>query len=217
MDTIEPSGRRPKSVNPMRRDAPGAVSAMPSPTKMHHLHIFSGDNYDRMVEYYLRLFNAVVVQRADVNGLYLTFMSYDDHDHRIVILRQPGWKPRPEGAIGVSHLAFGYASLAELMFLYRRMREYGYDKPPYCVNHGNSTSLYWRDPDGNQVETMMDNFSPSETQDYKRHYQFSAAFGEMDEARFDPEKMLALFEAGTPDTTLLDREEVRRLVREGRL
>src|SRR5690606_15205746 len=122
-----------------------------------------------------------------------------------------------DGAIGVSHLAFGYASLGELMFVYRRMREYGYDKPPYCVNHGNSTSLYWRDPDGNQIETMMDNFSPSETQAYKRHYQFSEAFGEMDEARFDPDRMLALYEAGVPDTTLLDREEVRRLVREGRL
>ena len=39
----------------------------------------------------------------------------------------------------------------------------------------------------------------------------------MSEGNFDPDKMLALHEAGEPDSVLLDREQVRRLAREGRL
>ncbi len=39
----------------------------------------------------------------------------------------------------------------------------------------------------------------------------------MKEGEFDADKMVALYESGVSDTTLIDREEVRRLVREGRL
>jgi hypothetical protein len=37
----------------------------------------------------------------------------------------------------------------------------------------------------------------------------------MAEGNFDPDKMLALYEAGEPDSILLDREQVRRMAREG--
>ena len=39
----------------------------------------------------------------------------------------------------------------------------------------------------------------------------------MNEAEFDPDKMLALYESGVPDTTLIDREKVREMVQDGRL
>jgi hypothetical protein len=207
----------PDKVSPLRHDAPGAVKSMPSPTKIHHVHIYSDVNYDAMVEYYQRLFNANTVTVTEFGPRKITFLTYDDHDHRVIIIGQPGWGTKPEKPIGVSHLAFGYASLGELMFLYKRMREYGYPKPPYCVNHGNSTSMYWKDPDGNEVETMADNYTPQQCQDYKRHYQFSPEFGAMDEGCFDPDKMLALYESGVPDTVLMDREQVKRLRREGKL
>ena len=64
---------------------------------------------------------------------------------------------------------------------------------------------------------MMDNYAPAQAQEYKRHYQWSEHFGKMDEAKFDPDKMLALYESGVPDVELIDRENVRRLVAEGKL
>mgnify|MGYP003335641172 CR=1 FL=1 len=67
-------------------------------------------------------------------------------------------------------------------------------KPSWTVNHGNSTSFYYEDPDGNTVETMMDNYTSKDTQDYKRHYQWSEYFGEMAEGNFDPDKMLTLYD-----------------------
>ncbi len=205
-----------KDVAPIRKDPPGSVTEMPSPTKMHHVHIFSDDNYDAMVEFYVRIFNGEVV-RVHEKEPPLTFISYDDHDHRVVIIKQPGWGTKPKMPVGISHIAYGYASLGELVFIYKRMKEWGYPAPHWVVNHGNSTSMYYTDPDGNQVETMVDNFSPLDTQDYKRHYQFTEEFGDMAEGNFDPDKMVALYESGVPDSVLMDREEVRRLIREGKL
>ena len=64
---------------------------------------------------------------------------------------------------------------------------------------------------------MVDNFTPNETQHYKRYYQFTEEFGAMDEGNFDPDQMVALYESGVSDEILMDREEVRRMVREGTL
>ena len=198
---------------PVRSDKPGAVTAMPSPREMHHMHIYADENYDAMVAFYQWLFNGEVV-RVNPNGL--TFISYDDHDHRVVIIRRKDGEAKPARAIGVSHIAFAYASLGELLYVYQRMKERGYS-PERTINHGNSTSFYYADPDGNTVETMMDNYAPIDTQNYKRHYQWSEPFGKMAEASFDPDKMLALYESGVPDTTLIDREEVRKMHADGRL
>lgn len=213
MDTLDPRDFRPEKTAPVRSDAPGSVTAMPSPREMHHVHIFSDENYDAMVEFYQWLFNGEII-RVNPNGL--TFISYDDHDHRVVIIRSKNGETRPPRSVGVSHIAFAYASLGELLYVYARMKERGH-KPEWTVNHGNSTSFYYTDPDGNTVETMMDNYSSLDTQNYKRHYQWSEYFGEMKEANFDPDKMLALYESGVPDTILIDREEVRKMHADGRL
>ncbi len=214
MNAVTPTDYLPEKVSPLRHDAPGVVTSMPSPTKLHHIHIFSDTRYEEMVEYYKVMFNAEVIR---VNPYGLTFMSFDDHDHRIVLIKREGADEKPKNAIGVSHTAFCYASLGELVYVYRTMTDAGYEGPAYCVNHGNSTAFYYRDPDGNQVELMMDNFTTLETQDYKRHYQWSEEFGQMSEGEFDPAKMADLYESGVPDTVLIDREEVRRLRREGKL
>ena len=214
MNAVSPTDHLPEKVSPLRQDPPGAVTSMPSPTKLHHLHIFTDDRYDELVEYYKLLLNAEVVKVAPGD---LTFLSFDDHDHRVVIIKRKGGDSRPDNVLGVSHIAFCYASLGELIYVYRRMAKAGFEEPGYCVNHGNSTAFYYRDPDGNRVELMMDNFTTLETQDYKRYYQWSEEFGQMSEGEFDPAKMADLYESGVPDTVLIDREKVRRLRGEGNL
>ena len=96
------------------------------------------------------------------------------------------------------------------------MKEWGY-KPIWTVNHGNSTSFYYNDPDGNHVETMLDNFTPSETKEYKRYYQWSEEFSAMGDPTFDPDKMVKLYESGVPDSVLLDHTEVCKLIKRGEL
>ena len=214
MDTITPSDYRPDKVSPLRHDAPGGVTEMPSPTKIHHVHIFSDLNYDAQVEFYKRLFNLDVVTLRNEG---FTFMTFDDHDHRVVLIKRPGWGTKPSQSVGFSHVAFCYASLGELIYVYKKMKGWGYTDNIHCTNHGNSTSFYYTDIDGNRCETMMDNFTPLETKDYKRHFQFTEEFGVTAEADFDPDKMVALYESGMPDSVLINREEVRELVKEGKL
>ncbi len=85
MNAVTPSDYLPERVSPLRQDAPGAVTSMPSPTKLHHIHIFSDQRYDEMVEYYKNLLNAETIK---VNPYGLTFISFDDHDHRVVIIKR---------------------------------------------------------------------------------------------------------------------------------
>lgn len=213
MDATDPRKFRPEQTKPIRIDPAGSITEMPSPREVHHVHIYSDVNRDEMIEFYCWLFNGEIT-RLNPNGL--AFITYDDHDHRVVIIPQDGWGVKPEKPVGISHLAFAYSSLGELLYVYKRMKERGY-APYRTVNHGNSTSFYYHDPDGNTVETMMDNYTPHETQDYKRHYQWSEYFGQMQEGEFDADKMVSLFETGVPDTILIDREKVREMVRSGRL
>lgn len=205
-----------KPIAPHRVDPPGTVRKMPSPREMHHVHIFSDENYDAMVEFYQMIFNGEITNVNDGKAK-LTFITYDDHDHRVVIIKRPGWGTKPEKPVGLSHIAFAYSSLGELIYIYKTLKAAGHPPPHWTVNHGNSTSFYYRDPDGNEVETMLDNFSALDTQDYKRYYQFTEEFGEMSEGNFDPDKMVELYESGMPDSILLDREKVREMIREGRL
>ncbi len=118
----------PEKVSPMRHDPPGAVTAMPKPNKLHHIHIFSDVNYDAMVEFYKRVLNTEVIRAVEGRPT-LTFLSFDDLDHRVVIIKRPGAGVKPDNPIGVSHVAFCYSSLGEVLYIYNRMKEWGYNAP----------------------------------------------------------------------------------------
>jgi catechol-2,3-dioxygenase len=211
--TLSPRDYIPKSVAPLRVDAPGTVQEMPSPNKIHHIHIFADQHYDEVVAFYVTLLNAEMVRERPNN---VTFLTYDDYDHRIAIFKREGWSERADKTLGVSHVALAYDSLGELMFIYKKMKALGY-QPHRALNHGNSTSFDYRDPDGNEVEIMMDNYAPFDNKAYKRDYQGTKEFGKSGDGDFDPAKMLALYVSGVPDSVLLDREEVKRLAAEGKL
>ena len=79
----------PKKISPLRHDAPGSVTTMPKHNKLHHIHIFSDVNYDAMVEFYKRVLNTEIIRAVEGNPT-LTFLSFDDLDHRVVIIKRPG-------------------------------------------------------------------------------------------------------------------------------
>jgi hypothetical protein len=51
--------------------------------------------------------------------------------------------------------------MGEFLDNYVRLRDRGI-RPFFCVNHGPTTSMYYRDPDGNRVELQIDNFATAE-------------------------------------------------------
>ena len=127
-------------------------------------------NYEAMIAFYMRLLNATIVHKTPV----LTFLRYDEEHHRIAIIQTPNVQPKPDGILhaGLDHLAFTYRTLPELAHVYTSLKtpaqhtaHPGAILPIWCVNHGPTTSMYYRDPDGNKIELQVDNFESKEAAD----------------------------------------------------
>lgn len=169
------------------------------PAKLAHI-VLRTSQFERLVEWYKFVFGAEVVYE---NGQ-LAFLTYDDEHHRFAILGIPDLEEPPEGTVGVHHVAFTYNSLRDLMDTYVRLRDKGI-KPIYPINHGPTTSLYYADPDGNQLELQIENYDSVEE---STRFFFSDAFAENPiGVEFDPEDLLARLNAGEPEENLKKRPD----------
>lgn len=170
-----------------RRTVPG--DAVRPPAKLAHL-VLRTAHFDEAVRWYELVLGAHSVFRNPM----LAFLTYDDEHHRLALVNVGESAPEaPRGAPGLEHVAFTYASLDDLLATYRRLDAAGI-RPAWCVNHGPTTSMYYEDPDGHQVELQVDNFaSADELVAWFRTGDFAAnPIG----TPFDPALLLARYEAG---------------------
>ena len=156
-----------------------------------------------MVNFYLTFLGARVTHANQR----ITFMTYDHQDHRLAIVQIPGLKPEdpPKGNVGLAHTAFGFDKLSQLVTSYEQKKEHGI-LPIWCVNHGMSTSMYYEDPDGNEVETQVDNFDTPEE---------GVAFIESDSfaenpigVDFDPEEFVRRMTSGEDERSIKKRPDI---------
>jgi catechol-2,3-dioxygenase len=131
-------------------DAP--ATTVKSPSKLAHV-VLRTNQLEPMIKYYTDFLGAQVVYKNDI----LAFLSYDDEHHRIALIQAPGTQPKVPTSCGLEHIAFSFDSLPDLLLAYRQRRVKGI-MPLWSVNHGPTTSIYYRDPDGNEIETQVDNF-----------------------------------------------------------
>jgi catechol-2,3-dioxygenase len=118
----------------------------------------------------------------------LTFITFDDEHHRVALLHPPlPIAAKTPGTAAVHHTAYTFAGIDELLERYEVLRDKGI-RPAVCVAHGVTSSMYYRDPDGNFVELQIDAFpDPEEATAYMRGPEYDAdAVG----PAFDPEEML---------------------------
>ncbi|MCZ6608856.1 MAG: VOC family protein [Alphaproteobacteria bacterium] len=192
----------------------------PKPNALIHISIGTDKNFEKMIEFYMKFFNAHVVNyrdKRDAGGGRAAFLSWDARDHRFAILERAG-STLAKGRAGFAHGAFLYDSLADLVRLYRQCKSWGIEID-HCINHGQSTSFYYTDPDGNEIEAYIDNFdTPEECTHFKHWLQYRPGLDyDMGAGAFDPEKMAALVDEGIDEKILRDRDEVIRLKAEGKL
>jgi Glyoxalase/Bleomycin resistance protein/Dioxygenase superfamily len=104
--------------------------------------------------------------------------------------------------VGLAHSAHTFPDLECLLAKHAELKEAGI-APRVPVQHGPTTSIYYRDPDGNTVELQVDNFPTAEAAtEYMSGAEFdSDPFG----PSFDPDAMLVALRAGTPEAELLTR------------
>lgn len=102
----------------------------------------------------------------------------------------------------MDHVAYTYASLRDLLENYARLKEEGI-LPYWRIHHGITVSLYYADPDGNQMEFQVDSYGSSEEANAFIHAHWDAnPLG----VEFDPDDWLARLRAGTPESEFLLRQ-----------
>jgi len=124
-----------------------------SPIKFAHI-VLKTSRYHEMLDWWKDFLQGEARHEND----FISFISYDDEHHRIAIVNLPNLEPRPKNSDGVEHWAFTYATLDDLFGQYERMAAKGVT-PFWTINHGMTLSAYYRDPDGNQVETQVDSMT----------------------------------------------------------
>ena len=168
-----------------------------SPCKLAHV-VFRTSRYGDLITWYKTVLNAKTAFSNDV----LTFLSYDEEHHRVAVINIPNLEPRSPTAAGLHHVAFTFVTLADLMNTYVRLRDLNI-LPVFVINHGPTTSLYYEDPDNNNIELQIDNFASIND---ATAFFYSNAFAENPVGvEFDPEDLLARFKAGEPEADLKRR------------
>tara|TARA_R110002073_G_scaffold49060_1_gene131449 strand:+ start:2595 stop:3194 length:600 start_codon:yes stop_codon:yes gene_type:complete len=168
-----------------------------APVKLAHI-VRKTSRFAEMRAWYQCVLQAeVVLQTAN-----FAFLTYDEEHHRVAILAQPGLVDPVPNTAGTDHVAFTYKDLADLLFTYKRLAAEKIE-PFWCINHGTTTSFYYRDPDGGAVELQIDNFATVE-----ETAQWFAS-GEFDKNPvgivFDPDEVVEKFESGIPVSELTRR------------
>ena len=167
------------------------------PAKLAHF-VLRSSRYAEIVAWYQQVLGMRSVFANDL----LTFLTYDDEHHRVAILNVPDLAPQAGGVAGVHHIAFTYGSLGELLAHYERLRDLGI-KPVFVINHGPTTSMYYADPDGNQMEFQIENYD-SVVESTKFFYSEEFAENPIG-VEFDPEELIARLRAGEPEAQLKQR------------
>ncbi len=173
------------------------------PAKFVHV-VYRTRRFEQMLRWYQTVFDAKVQHQNPA----LAFLTYDAEHHRFAFVNLDIVRPeRTEldrrGVIGVDHVAYTYASLKDLFENYAQLKEQGI-KPYWCIHHGVTISMYYADPDGNQMEFQVDCYgSNEETNEFMVGPHFAAnPIG----VEYDPDDWLARLRAGAPASEFLFRQ-----------
>jgi catechol 2,3-dioxygenase len=164
---------------------------------LHHVTIKT-TRLDEMIIWY----GLVVGAQVQFRDAGAAWMTNDDANHRVAFLTVPGLSDDTDKTKhnGMHHCAFEYDSFDDLMSSFDRMRRANVE-PAFCLDHGLTISLYYRDPEGNYVELQSDNFS-----DWKKSSEFMRTSPDFAAnpigTFFDPARVYDAFKSGIDFHTL---------------
>ena len=172
------------------------------PAKFVHV-VYRTRRFEQMLAWYQTVFDAKVQHQNPA----LAFLTYDDEHHRFAfvnlsVIDPDGKEVDRTGVIGVDHVAYTYTSLRDLFENYAQLKELGIT-PYWCIHHGVTVSMYYGDPDGNQMEFQVDSYASN---DEANAFMGGPHFAENPiGVEYDPEAWLARVRAGEPPERILMR------------
>ena len=108
-------------------------------------------NVAKMTDFYTRVLGFVVSDRAEDGRI--TFLSRNPSDHHQVVLVRG--RTTDDTVAMVQQVSFNVGTLANVQRAFRKVCEAGCKViDPRC--HGNAWSVYFQDPEGNQIEMFCD-------------------------------------------------------------
>jgi len=181
-------------------EAPTETAAIIPPIRLAHF-VLRTSRFREVIDWYKTVLGAEAAFENEI----LAFLSYDEEHHRVAVLNMPDLEEQKDGVAGFHHAAFTYDSLGDLMATYKRLRDVGIT-PVFPINHGPTTSMYYQDPDGNQIELQVDNYDNIED---ATAFFYSPAFAENPiGVEFDPEDLLRRVEEGEDQAVLKRRPDI---------
>ncbi len=172
------------------------------PAKFAHV-VYRTRRFAEMIDWYVKVFGCKVQFQSPV----LAFVTYDDEHHRVAFVNLATVDPEAKlndrrGAVGVDHVAYTFGSLRELLENYDQLKAMGV-MPYWRLHHGVTVSLYYADPDGNQMEFQVDSYP---TVDATNAFMHGAGYAENPiGVEFDPEDWLARLRKGEPESAFMVR------------
>jgi catechol-2,3-dioxygenase len=148
-----------------------------------------------MLNWYKVAFDAKVQHQNPA----ITFLTYNDEHHRFAflnlgVIQTHGTQRDKEGLIAVDHLAYTYYSLDDLLENYEQLKSKGIT-PYWCVHHGITVSMYYADPDGNQMEFQVESYGTNEE---ANDFMAGPGFGVNPiGVEYDPEELIAQKRTGS--------------------
>lgn len=171
------------------------------PSKFAHV-VYRTHRFAEMLEWYTLVFDAHIHHQNPA----MAFLSYDSEHHRLAmidldVVRPDDTEAEKQGLVGVDHVAYTYGTLDDLLDTYEHLKE-NQVTPYWCVHHGITASMYYKDPDGNQMEFQVDCFeSGDEAVNYMNGPKFEAnPVG----VEYDPEDWVAKRRSGATVSELLN-------------
>jgi catechol-2,3-dioxygenase len=172
---------------------------MAPPLRFAHV-VYRTNDLPRLRDWYLTTLEASVAFENDL----ICFITYDEEHHRVAIVNDRRFEP-PGRPRAVDHVAYTRRDLRDLIDTHDRLATAGI-LPYWTVNHGPTTSFYYRDPEGNGIEFQVDNYP-----DVEQLHQFfrSAHFADNPIGiDVDVDDLRARLDAGEPIASLLLRADV---------
>ena len=176
---------------------------MAAKPKFAHV-VFQTAQRDAMRDWYCTVLDGHVVHEDAA----LTFLTFDEEHHRVALINPPmPLERKSPTTAAMHHVAYTFASIDDLLERYVALRDQGV-VPAVCIAHGITTSMYYRDPDGNLVEMQIDRFAePDDATSYMKGPEYAAdSVG----PAFDPDALLQARQAGVSLEELSDRSWARQ-------
>lgn len=172
------------------------------PARFVHV-VYRTHRFKAMLDWYQKVFDAHVQFQDDM----LAFLTYDEEHHRFALVNLDLLDPDPKeknraGLVGVDHVAYTFASLRDLLENWEQLTAMSI-RPYWCLHHGITISLYYADPDGNQMEFQVESYPAPEQANA-----FMAGPGYAENpigVEFDPADWLARLRGGAPEADFLVR------------